>query len=175
VIDLFLKFNRTEKSLLWGAVACWFGGVAAYPLLSKGFGYPDSLAVPVSQYFFRTGGVVLFIALASAMWHYMRPVRVGEEPGEGAWDPAQAPKMPKKVVSDGAGEYEVVLTDSGHNKIGAIKAIREVTGLGLKEAKEMAEGTPSVVKRGMSKEGAREVVNRLESEGAKARVNMPQN
>ncbi len=172
VIDLFLKFNRTEQSLLWASVVCFLVGVTVYPIMTW-VGYPDALAVQVMIYFLRTGGVVLFLSLGMSMWRYMRPVRVGEEAGEGAWDPAQAPKMPRKLGAEsGTVAYEVVLTESGENKISVIKLIREVTGLGLKEAKDLTDVTPSVVKVGMDKEAANALVKRFEEEGARARVNL---
>ena len=64
-------------------------------------------------------------------------------------------------------EFDVELTDVGPNKIKVIKVVREVTGLGLKEAKDAVEGAPKVLKEGVSKEEAEDVKAKLEAEGAK--------
>ncbi len=63
-------------------------------------------------------------------------------------------------------EFDVVLSSFGDNKISVIKAIRAITGLGLKEAKEMVENVPSTVKEGASKSEAEEVKKQLEEAGA---------
>jgi len=67
-------------------------------------------------------------------------------------------------------EFDVVLTDFGSNKIGVIKAVRAITGLGLKEAKEAVEGAPTTLKEGVSKDEAEEVKKQLEEAGAKAEI-----
>ena len=64
-------------------------------------------------------------------------------------------------------EFDVELTDVGPNKVKVIKVVREVTGLGLKEAKDVVDGAPKVVKAGASKEEANEMKTKLEAEGAK--------
>ncbi|BBF44472.1 LSU ribosomal protein L7/L12 [Lachnospiraceae bacterium KM106-2] len=64
-------------------------------------------------------------------------------------------------------EFDVELTEVGANKVKVIKVVREVTGLGLKEAKEVVDGAPKVVKEGASKEEAEEIKAKLEAEGAK--------
>ena len=63
-------------------------------------------------------------------------------------------------------EFDVVMTSFGDNKISAIKAVRGITGLGLKEAKDMVESAPAVVKEGASKDEAEEVKKQLEEAGA---------
>jgi large subunit ribosomal protein L7/L12 len=63
-------------------------------------------------------------------------------------------------------EFDVVLTSFGDNKVAVIKAVRGITGLGLKEAKEMVEGAPSPVKEGASKDEAEELKKQLEEAGA---------
>ena len=63
-------------------------------------------------------------------------------------------------------EFDVVLASFGDNKVAVIKAVRAITGLGLKEAKEMVEGAPSAVKEGASKDEAEEVKKQLEEAGA---------
>lgn len=67
-------------------------------------------------------------------------------------------------------EFDVVLTSFGSNKIAVIKAIRGITGLGLKEAKELVEGAPSKVKEGVDKATAEDVVNQLKEAGADAEM-----
>ncbi len=64
-------------------------------------------------------------------------------------------------------EFDVELTEVGGAKVKVIKVVREVTGLGLKEAKEVVDGAPKVVKEGASKEEAEEIKAKLEAEGAK--------
>jgi len=63
-------------------------------------------------------------------------------------------------------EFDVVMTDFGAQKIGVIKVVRAITGLGLKEAKTMVEGVPSKIKEGVSKEDAEKVKTELEEAGA---------
>ena len=64
-------------------------------------------------------------------------------------------------------EFDVELTEVGANKVKVIKVVREVTGLGLKEAKEVVDGAPRVLKEGASKDEANEIKEKLEAEGAK--------
>ena len=64
-------------------------------------------------------------------------------------------------------EFDVELTEVGPNKVKVIKVVREVTGLGLKEAKEVVDGAPKVVKEGVSKAEAEDLKAKLEGEGAK--------
>ena len=64
-------------------------------------------------------------------------------------------------------EFDVELTEVGPNKVKVIKVVREVTGLGLKEAKEVVDGAPKVLKEGASKAEAEELKTKLEAEGAK--------
>lgn len=64
-------------------------------------------------------------------------------------------------------EFDVELTDIGANKIKVIKVVREITGLGLKEAKELVEGAPKVIKEQVSKAEAEEMKTKIEAEGAK--------
>jgi large subunit ribosomal protein L7/L12 len=64
-------------------------------------------------------------------------------------------------------EFDVELTDVGANKVKVIKVVREVTGLGLKEAKDVVDGAPKVLKEGATKEEAEEIKTKLEAEGAK--------
>ena len=63
-------------------------------------------------------------------------------------------------------EFDVVMTSFGDKKLDVIKVVREITGLGLKEAKDMVEGVPSKIKEGASKEDAEEIKTKLEGAGA---------
>jgi large subunit ribosomal protein L7/L12 len=67
-------------------------------------------------------------------------------------------------------EFDVVLESFGENKVGVIKAVRAITGLGLKEAKEMVEGAPKAVKEGVSKDEAEKIKKDLEDAGAKVEL-----
>jgi large subunit ribosomal protein L7/L12 len=67
-------------------------------------------------------------------------------------------------------EFTVVLAAAGENKVNTIKAVREVTGLGLKEAKDLVDGAPKPVKEGVSKADAEAVKKKLEEAGAKVEV-----
>ena len=83
---------------------------------------------------------------------------------------ASAPVMMAGAVAGGAAEekteFDVVLANAGASKVGVIKAVREVTGLGLKEAKELVDGAPKTVKEGASKEEAEEMKAKFVEAGA---------
>ena len=74
---------------------------------------------------------------------------------------------PAAAAEEEKTEFDVELTEVGPNKIKVIKVVREVTGLGLKESKDMVEGAPKVVKEQGSKEEAEEIKGKFEAEGAK--------
>ena len=67
-------------------------------------------------------------------------------------------------------EFDVILKDGGEKKINAIKVVREITGLGLKEAKDAVEGAPTTIKEGVSKQVAEEIKKKLEEAGAVAEI-----
>ena len=67
-------------------------------------------------------------------------------------------------------EFTVVLTSGGDNKINAIKEVRTITGLGLKEAKDLVEGAPKTLKEGVNKEEAQKIKEQLEKAGAKVEI-----
>jgi large subunit ribosomal protein L7/L12 len=67
-------------------------------------------------------------------------------------------------------EFTVILSEIGANKVGTIKAVREITGLGLKEAKDLVDGAPKPVKEGVSKADAEAAKKKLEEAGAKAEL-----
>ena len=83
---------------------------------------------------------------------------------------ASAPVMMAGAVAGGAAEekteFDVVLANAGASKVGVIKAVREVTGLGLKEAKDLVDGAPKTIKEGVSKDEAEELKAKFEEAGA---------
>ena len=81
----------------------------------------------------------------------------------GAAAPAAAAEAEKS-------EYDVVMTSFGDKKLDVIKVVREITGLGLKDAKDMVEGVPSKVKEGVSKSDAEEIQKKLQEAGATAEL-----
>ena len=89
---------------------------------------------------------------------------------------AAAPVMVAGAVADAGAaaaeqsEFEVVLADAGASKLGVIKVVRELTGLGLKEAKELVDGAPKNVKEGVSKEDAEALKAKLTEAGAEVEV-----
>ena len=82
----------------------------------------------------------------------------------GAAPAAAAPAAEEKT------EFDVVLTDAGAAKLNVIKAVKSITGLGLKEAKDMVEGAPQTVKAGVSKEEATKIADELKAAGASVEV-----
>ena len=74
------------------------------------------------------------------------------------------------VAAEEQTEFNVVLTEVGANKVGVIKAVREITGLGLKEAKDLVDGAPKPVKEGIAKADAEAAKKKLEEAGAKADI-----
>lgn len=83
---------------------------------------------------------------------------------------AAAPGAGGAAAAEEQTEFNVVLTSFGANKVGVIKVVREATGLGLKEAKDLVEGAPKSVKEGVSKEEAAELKKKLEEAGATADI-----
>ena len=88
------------------------------------------------------------------------PVAVASAPAGGGADSAAEEKT----------EFDVVLAESGSNKIAVIKEVRTITGLGLKEAKDLVEGAPKPLKQGVKKEDADAMVKALEAAGAKVEL-----
>src|SRR5262245_49055923 len=98
---------------------------------------------------------------------------------ETKWGVSAAPVAVAAVGGGGAApaaaaeektEFNVILADAGANKINAIKVVREITGLGLKEAKDLVEGAPKPVKEGIGKDEAEDIKKKLEAAGAKVEV-----
>lgn len=83
---------------------------------------------------------------------------------------AAAPAAAAAAVVEEKDEFDVILTDSGDKKINVIKVVRAVTGLGLKEAKDLVDGAPQTVKAGVSKAEAAELKKQLEEAGAKVEL-----
>jgi len=92
------------------------------------------------------------------------PVAVAAAPGGAAAPGAAAAPAAEQT------EFTVVLADAGANKIGVIKAVREVTNLGLKEAKDLVDGAPKTVKEGVSKADAENIKKKLTEAGAKVDI-----
>jgi large subunit ribosomal protein L7/L12 len=91
------------------------------------------------------------------------PVAVAAAPGAAAAGGGAAPAAEQT-------EFTIVLADAGANKIGVIKAVREVTNLGLKEAKDLVDGAPKTVKEGVSKADAETIKKKLTEAGAKVDI-----
>jgi large subunit ribosomal protein L7/L12 len=91
------------------------------------------------------------------------PVAVAAAPAAGGGAAAAAPVEEKT-------EFNVELKEAGGNKIAVIKVVREITGLGLKEAKDLVEGAPKTLKEGVSKSDADEMKKKLEEAGAKVEL-----
>jgi len=98
---------------------------------------------------------------------------------ETKWGVSAAPVAVAAVGGGAAGgaaaveektEFNVILADAGANKINVIKAVREITSLGLKEAKDLVEGAPKPIKEGIGKEEAEDIKKKLEAAGAKVEV-----
>jgi len=83
---------------------------------------------------------------------------------------AAAPAAGGDEAAEEQTEFDIVMSSFGDNKVGVIKVIRGITGLGLKEAKEMVEGVPSTIKEGASKEEADDIKKQLEEAGAAVEV-----
>ena len=88
------------------------------------------------------------------------PVAVAAASGAGA----------EAAAAEEQTEFDVVMSSFGENKVSVIKAVRTITGLGLKEAKDMVEGVPATVKEGVPKDEAEEVKKQLEEAGAAVEV-----
>jgi len=81
-----------------------------------------------------------------------------------------APAAAEAAAAEEKDSFDVMLASFGENKVGVIKAVRAITGLGLKEAKELVEGAPSAVKEGANKDEAESIKKQLEEAGAKVEL-----
>ena len=95
---------------------------------------------------------------------------------EGKWGVSAAPVAiagpagPAAAAVEEKTEFDVILADAGASKINVIKAVREITALGLKEAKDLVEGAPKPIKEGIGKDEAEDIKKKLEAAGAKVEV-----
>ena len=101
--------------------------------------------------------VVELVKMLEDEWGVSAAAPVAAAAGPAAGDAGEA-----AVEKD---EFDVVLTSFGQAKVGVIKAVRTITGLGLKEAKDSVEGTPSTIKEGLTKDAAEEIKKQLEEAG----------
>ena len=90
--------------------------------------------------------------------------------GVAAAAPAAGGGAAAPVVEEAPTSFDVIMTSFGEKKINVIKVVREITGLGLKEAKDMVEAVPSKIKEGLNAEDAKVLKEKLEGEGAKADI-----
>ena len=109
--------------------------------------------------------VALSLAQARALSEYLKEVH-GLEAAAGGVAMAAAPAAAAPVEEEKT-EFDVVLNEAGANKIGVIKVVREITGLGLKEAKDLVDGAPKTVKEAVAKADAESFKKKLEEAGAK--------
>ena len=93
-----------------------------------------------------------------------------EKWGVSAAAPVAAAAAGATAAAEEKTEFDVVLADAGANKINVIKEVRTITGLGLKEAKDLVEGAPKEVKKGATKEEAEKIKKQLEDAGAKVEL-----
>ena len=91
-----------------------------------------------------------------------------EKFGVSAAAPIAAAAAPGAAAAEEKSTFNVELTEAGANKIGVIKVVREVTSLGLKEAKDMVDAAPKVIKEGVAKSEAEEIKKKIEDAGGKA-------
>ena len=89
---------------------------------------------------------------------------------EGKWGVSAAAAAAPAAAAIEQTEFTVILKEAGANKIGCIKEVRAITGLGLKEAKDLVEGAPKPVKENVSKADAEEIKKKLEAAGAKVEL-----
>ena len=104
--------------------------------------------------------VVELIEMMEKEFNVTAAVAVAAAPAAGAAAPAAEEKT----------EFTVVLTNHGANKVGVIKVVREITGLGLKEAKDLVEATPANIKDGIAKKDAEEIKKKLDEAGATSEI-----
>ena len=93
-----------------------------------------------------------------------------EEFGVSAAAVAVAAAPAAGAAAEEKSEFDVILVDAGASKMGVIKAVKEITGLGLKEAKELVDNAPKPIKEGASKADAEEIQKKLEDAGAKVEL-----
>ena len=95
---------------------------------------------------------------------------IEEEFGVSAAAAVTVAAAPAAAAVEEKTEFDAILTDFGAAKIGVIKVVREITGLGLKEAKDLVDNVPKPIKEGISKEDAEAIKEKLEAAGAKVEI-----
>ena len=110
--------------------------------------------------------VALSLVQARQLSEYLKDVH-GLEAAAGGVMMAAAPAAAAAPAEEEKTEFDVILAEAGSNKIGVIKVVREVTGLGLKEAKDLVDGAPKPVKEAVAKADAEAMKKKLEEAGAK--------
>ena len=95
---------------------------------------------------------------------------IEEEFGVSAAAPVMVAAGPAAAAAEEKTEFDVVLADAGASKMGVIKLVKEITGLGLKEAKEVVDNAPKPLKEAVAKEEAEAIVKKLEEVGAKGEI-----
>jgi large subunit ribosomal protein L7/L12 len=83
---------------------------------------------------------------------------------------AAAPAAGAAPAEEGASEVSVILADAGANKVAVLKEVKAITGLGLKETKDLVDGAPKAIKENIKKEDAEEIKKKLEAAGAKVEI-----
>ncbi len=114
--------------------------------------------------------VGLTLLQAKALADYLKEVHGIEPAGGGAVVMAAPAAGGAAAAVEEKTEFDVVLTKVGDNKINVIKAVRSITGLGLKEAKDLVEGAPKALKQGISKEDAEKIKQEIEAAGGSAEL-----
>ncbi len=112
--------------------------------------------------------VALTLLQAKELGDYLKAEH-GLEAASGGVMMAAAPAAAAAAVEEPT-EFKVILTEAGANKIQVIKEVRAVTGLGLKEAKDLVDGAPKTVKEGLPKKDAEELKKKLDAAGAKVEI-----
>jgi len=115
----------------------------------------------------RTAWVLIAVLMLAACG---APVSTG--PNDGSGGPEESPEAKEMTVHlpEGTGDFDVVLQDTGDRAIAVIKEVRAATGLGLKDAKDLVDGVPSTICKGVDREQGQDVCRRLEEAGATAEV-----
>jgi large subunit ribosomal protein L7/L12 len=113
--------------------------------------------------------VGLTLLKARELGQYLEEVH-GIKPAAAAVAAAVGPAGPAAPAAEEKTEFNVILAEVGPKKIQVIKTVRELTNLGLKEAKALVDGAPKPVKEGVQKQEAEEIKKKLEAEGAKVEI-----
>ncbi|MFI4875342.1 MAG: 50S ribosomal protein L7/L12 [Blastopirellula sp. JB062] len=131
----------------------------------------ETATIEISEELKTLGDKIATLTLKQAveLGDYLKDAHGIEAAAGGGVVMAAGPAGPAEEAAEQT-EFDVIMTSFGGNKISVIKAIRGITGLGLKEAKELTEGVPSKVKEGVSKEDAEKVKQELTDAGAEVEI-----